>query len=107
MIVNYPDADCCVIAAVVDGEWRMLSGGDLVSLGEYALRRGVRGTYACSIVSSSLLSVIGAAYDQPFVYTLTGFKWIGRVPGWRMAMKRRSATASIREWFLTRTVSPR
>jgi phosphomannomutase len=50
-------------------------------LGEDALRRGVRGRYACSIVSSSQLSAIAAAYDQPFVYTLTGFKWIGRVPG--------------------------
>ena len=29
----------------------------------------------------SQLSAIAAAYDQPFVYTLTGFKWIGRVPG--------------------------
>ena len=82
VIANDPDADRCAIAAVVDGEWRMLSGDELgVLLGEYALRRGVRGTYACSIVSSSLLSVIAAAYDQPFVYTLTGFKWIGRVAG--------------------------
>ena len=24
---------------------------------------------------------MAAAYGQPFVYTLTGFKWIGRVPG--------------------------
>ena len=60
----------------------MLRGDELgVLLGEDALRRRVRGTYACSIVSSSLLSAIAAAYDQPFVYTLTGFKWIGRVPG--------------------------
>ena len=82
VIANDPDADRCAIAVVVDGEWRMLSGDELgVLLGEDALRRGVRGTYACSIVSSSLLSVIAAAYDQPFVYTLTGFKWIGRVPG--------------------------
>jgi phosphomannomutase len=28
-----------------------------------------------------LLSAIAATYGQPFVYTLTGFKWIGRVPG--------------------------
>ena len=26
-------------------------------------------------------SAIASAYRQPFVYTLTGFKWIGRVPG--------------------------
>ena len=60
----------------------MLSGDELgVLLGEDALRHGVRGTYACSIVSSSLLSAMATAYGQPFVYTLTGFKWIGRVPG--------------------------
>ena len=81
VIANDPDADRCAAAAIVDGRWRMLRGDELgVLLGEDALRRGVRGTYACSIVSSSLLSVIAAAYGQPFVYTLTGFKWIARVP---------------------------
>jgi phosphomannomutase len=69
-------------AVVVDGQWRMLRGDELgVLLGEDALRRGVLGTYACSIVSSSQLSAIAGAHGQPFVYTLTGFKWIGRVPG--------------------------
>ena len=82
VIANDPDADRCAVAAILDGQWRMLRGDELgVLLGEDALRRGVRGTYACSIVSSSLLSVIAAAYRQPFVYTLTGFKWIARVPG--------------------------
>ena len=82
MIANDPDADRCAIAAVVDGQWRMLRGDELgVLLGDDALRRGVHGTYACSIVSSSLLSTIAAANGQPFVYTLTGFKWIARVPG--------------------------
>jgi phosphomannomutase len=82
VIANDPDADRCAIAAIVDGGWRMLSGDELgVLLGEDALRRGVGGTYACSIVSSSLLSAMAAAYGKPFVYTPTGFKWIGRVPG--------------------------
>jgi phosphomannomutase len=82
VIANDPDADRCAVAAVVDGQWRMLRGDELgVLLGEDALRRGVLGTYACSIVSSSLLSIIAAAYGQPFVYALTGFKWIARVPG--------------------------
>ena len=81
VIANDPDADRCAVAAILEGHWRMLRGDELgVLLGEDALRRGVRGTYACSIVSSSLLSVIAAAYGQPFVHTLTGFKWIGRVP---------------------------
>lgn len=82
VIANDPDADRLAAAVVVDRRWRMLRGDELgVLLGEDALRRGVRGTYACSIVSSSQLSAIAAAYGQPFVYTLTGFKWIGRVPG--------------------------
>ena len=82
VIANDPDADRLAAAVVLDRRWRMLRGDELgVLLGEDALRRGVVGTYACSIVSSSQLSAIAAAYGQPFVYTLTGFKWIGRVPG--------------------------
>jgi phosphomannomutase len=81
VIANDPDADRLAAAVVVDGQWRMLRGDELgVLLGEDALRRGVGGAYACSIVSSSQLSAIAEAYGQPFVYTLTGFKWIGRVP---------------------------
>jgi phosphomannomutase len=33
------------------------------------------------VVSSTLLASLAAASGQPFVTTLTGFKWIGRVPG--------------------------
>jgi phosphomannomutase len=82
VIANDPDADRCAVATVVDGAWRMLSGDDLGALlGDDALRRGVPGTYACSIVSGSLLETMAATHGQPFVYTLTGFKWIGRVSG--------------------------
>ena len=82
VVANDPDADRCAVATVVDGGWRMLSGDELGALlGDDALRRGVRGTYACSIVSSTLLSRLAAASAQPFRSTLTGFKWIGRVPG--------------------------
>jgi phosphomannomutase len=82
VVANDPDADRCAVAAVVDGRWRMLSGDELGALlGEDALRRGVRGTYACSIVSSSQLEAMAVAHGQPYVSTLTGFKWIGRVPG--------------------------
>ncbi len=82
VVANDPDADRCAIAAPVDGSWRMLRGDELGALlGDDALRRGVEGTYACSIVSSSLLASMAAAHGQPFTATLTGFKWIGRVPG--------------------------
>jgi phosphomannomutase len=82
VVANDPDADRCAIAAPIDDTWRMLRGDELGALlGDDALRRGVEGTYACSIVSSSLLAAMAAAHGQPFATTLTGFKWIGRVPG--------------------------
>jgi phosphomannomutase len=81
VVANDPDADRCAVAAVIDGAWRMLRGDELGALlGDAFLRRGVAGTYACSIVSSSLLAAMAADHGQPFRYTLTGFKWIGRVP---------------------------
>ncbi|MGC3994155.1 MAG: phospho-sugar mutase [Propionicimonas sp.] len=81
-IANDPDADRCAAAAVVGGAWRMLTGDELGALlADDLLRRGVTGTYACSVVSSTLLGTMAAAHGQPFTTTLTGFKWIGRVPG--------------------------
>jgi phosphomannomutase len=81
-IANDPDADRCAAAAVIGGQWRMLTGDELgVLLADDLLRRGVTGTYACSVVSSTLLGTMAAAHGQPFATTLTGFKWIGRVPG--------------------------
>ncbi len=81
-IANDPDADRCALAAPVDGAWRMLSGDELGwLLADDALRRGTPGVYACSVVSSTLLGRMAEAAGQPFQMTLTGFKWIGRVPG--------------------------
>ncbi|QGN35191.1 phospho-sugar mutase [Microlunatus sp. Gsoil 973] len=83
VIANDPDADRCAVA-VPDRNgtgWRMLRGDELGALlADDALRRGVPGTYACSIVSSSLLQAMAKDHDHPFRFTLTGFKWIGRVP---------------------------
>jgi len=83
VVANDPDADRCAVAASFPGSgWRMLTGDELgVLLGDDALRRGTTGTYACSIVSSTQLATVAAAYGQPSTTTLTGFKWIGRVPG--------------------------
>ena len=81
-IANDPDADRCALAAPFDGTWRMLSGDELGwLLADDALRRGTPGVYACSVVSSTLLGKMAEAGGQPFQMTLTGFKWIGRVPG--------------------------
>ncbi|MFT3861785.1 phospho-sugar mutase [Micropruina sp.] len=81
-VANDPDADRCALAAPVNGSWRMLSGDELGwLLAAASLADGVRGTYACSVVSSTLLADLAAAHGQPFAQTLTGFKWIARVPG--------------------------
>ncbi|MDX2973827.1 phospho-sugar mutase [Kribbella solani] len=83
-VANDPDADRCAVAipdpAAADG-WRMLRGDELGALlGEFLLSKRPDGVAACSIVSSSLLGKIAASYDVRYVETLTGFKWIGRVP---------------------------
>jgi len=88
VIANDPDADRCAVAVPAPSPslgnvaWRMLRGDEVGALlADHLLRNGVQGTYACSIVSSSLLAKQAAAHGQPFVETLTGFKWIGRVEG--------------------------
>jgi phosphomannomutase len=83
-VANDPDADRCAVAvpdASAAGGWRMLRGDELGALlGEFLLSSRPDGVAACSIVSSSLLGKIAASYGVRYVETLTGFKWIGRVP---------------------------
>jgi len=80
-VATDPDADRCAAAAPIDGVWRRLTGDELgVLLGDYAMRRGVPGTFAASVVSSTLLGVMAHAAHRRYATTLTGFKWIGRVP---------------------------
>ncbi|MEJ7706626.1 MAG: phospho-sugar mutase [Nocardioidaceae bacterium] len=82
VLANDPDADRCAVAVPIADGWRMLSGDELgVLLGDHLLRRGVRGVFATSIVSSSLLGRMAEANGVSYLETLTGFKWIGRVPG--------------------------
>jgi phosphomannomutase len=86
VLANDPDADRCAAAAAFPGGWRMLRGDELGALlaTHLATREpGVSGTFACSIVSSSLLGKIAAAHGLEYSETLTGFKWIARVPGLR------------------------
>jgi phosphomannomutase len=81
-LANDPDADRCAVAAPIGGSWRMLTGDELGALlAHAALESGTAGVYACSIVSGTLLGELAATHGQPFQQTLTGFKWIGRVPG--------------------------
>jgi len=82
VVANDPDADRCAAAVTGPHGWRMLRGDEVGALlGHALLARGKRGTYACSIVSSTLLGKLAAAHGQPYAETLTGFKWISRVDG--------------------------
>ncbi|TDE15795.1 phospho-sugar mutase [Jiangella asiatica] len=89
VIANDPDADRCAVALPSraderDGDWRMLHGDQVGALlGEHLAATGRGGVFANSIVSSRLLGRIAAAHGLEHVETLTGFKWISRVPGLR------------------------
>jgi phosphomannomutase len=89
VIANDPDADRCAAAVPTSDRgahggpaYRMLRGDELGwLLGWWLHERGTAGVFANSIVSSSLLSKMAAAYGVEHRETLTGFKWIGRIPG--------------------------
>ncbi|MBG6083935.1 phospho-sugar mutase [Zhihengliuella flava] len=88
VIANDPDADRCGAAARFPDGWRMLRGDEVgVLLGahaaETATAEGTAGAqvFANSIVSSRQLSRVAAAHGISHRQTLTGFKWISRVPG--------------------------
>ncbi|MGF9647514.1 phospho-sugar mutase [Pseudarthrobacter oxydans] len=95
VIANDPDADRAAVAAKDPdtGAWRMLRGDEVGALlgAHIAARlaagdgddggRDSHGVFANSIVSSRLLARIAAAAGYAHEETLTGFKWISRVPG--------------------------
>jgi phosphomannomutase len=92
VLANDPDADRCAVAVpdpAADGGWRMLTGDEVgVLLGAWLVhgwsrRGGVPddAVMACSIVSGRQLAAVCAAHGVRHVETLTGFKWISRVPG--------------------------
>ena len=87
VIANDPDADRCAVgvrgAGSSAGGWRMLRGdevGALIATHLVRSRPGLTGAFATTIVSSSLLGRIAAAHGLAYAETLTGFKWLSRVP---------------------------
>lgn len=87
VVANDPDADRCAVAlppasSSTGHGWQMLRGDEVGALlAAHLLGKGKQGVYAQSIVSSSLLGKMAASAGQPHQETLTGFKWIGRIPG--------------------------
>lgn len=90
VIANDPDADRCAVAVPLPGPagqdgpgWRQLTGDEVGALlGEHLADRGLPpgSVLARSVVSSELLDRIAAGHGLDAAVTLTGFKWISRVP---------------------------
>jgi len=88
ILANDPDADRLAIAikdASSKSGFRQLTGDEVgLLLGDEMARRAVAdrrsGNLACSIVSSSALAKVAEHYGFGFRETLTGFKWISKVP---------------------------
>lgn len=95
IVAHDPDADRLALAApdpAAPGTFRRLTGNELgLLLGWRAAERAwaraeqtgtcPTGTLACTIVSSPALRAVAAEYDLDYVETLSGFKWVSRVPG--------------------------
>ncbi|MQM26424.1 phospho-sugar mutase [Glycomyces albidus] len=75
-----PDADRCSVAVpTADGGWRQLSGNEVgVLLADHWMRKGHKGTYATTIVSTTQLKAMCERRGLPYMETLTGFKWLAR-----------------------------
>ena len=88
ILANDPDADRLALAIKDDSSptgFRQLTGDEVgLLLGDEMARRAVadrrKGNLACSIVSSSALGKVAEHYGFGFRETLTGFKWISKVP---------------------------
>lgn len=86
IIANDPDADRLAVAYVDENHnWQMLHGNEIgLYLAWFIAARaqaaGQHGTLACSLVSSPALGAVAKHCGMAHVETLTGFKWIGRLP---------------------------
>ncbi|NRG40006.1 phospho-sugar mutase [Rathayibacter sp. VKM Ac-2804] len=89
IVANDPDADRFAAAipdASLEEGFRRLSGNEVGALLGWRAAERARtagrtgGALACSIVSSPALGAVARDYGLDFAETLTGFKWISRVP---------------------------
>ena len=90
IIANDPDADRSAAGIRTAEDYRMLTGDEVGALlAWWIAERGRRagspatGVYAQSIVSGTLLERIAGDAGLGYATTLTGFKWISKVPDLR------------------------
>lgn len=85
VIANDPDADRLALAIPSGESFRRLSGNEVGWLlgwraAARAVAAGRTGVLAASIVSSPALSRVARRHGLDYRDTLTGFKWVSRVP---------------------------
>jgi phosphomannomutase len=82
VIATDPDADRCAVAVKdpIDG-WRILHGDELGAVFAQVISlESDQGVFANSIVSSTIVKKIAQYRSLKFQETLTGFKWISKIP---------------------------
>lgn len=86
ILANDPDADrLAVTIPNAEGQWQTLHGNMIGCLLAWHFAKQAKlinktGTLACSLVSTPALKHIAQRYQLPYVETLTGFKYIAKVP---------------------------
>lgn len=85
IIANDPDADRLAVAIKDNGSWRRLTGNEVGSLLGWRAAERHKGSsapaaLAASIVSSPALRAVARHYGIDYSDTLTGFKFVNRVP---------------------------
>jgi phosphomannomutase len=81
IIANDPDADRVALALPTANGWQRLTGDQVgLILADEIASKATGGVLACSIVSSSVLANVAKHYGLEFKATLTGFKWISKIP---------------------------
>jgi len=81
IIANDPDADRVALALPTVNGWQRLTGDQVgLILADEIASKATTGVLACSIVSSSVLAKVAKHYGLEFKATLTGFKWISKIP---------------------------
>lgn len=94
IIAQDPDADRLAVALPdphAKGEYVMLTGNQVGLLlgwqaakkaaADYKKPAAIKPALACTIVSSPALAAVAAHYGLNYQETLSGFKWVSRVPG--------------------------
>jgi phosphomannomutase len=81
IIANDPDADRVALALPTVAGWQRLTGDQVgLILADEIASKSNTGVLACSIVSSSVLAKVAKHHGLEFKATLTGFKWISKIP---------------------------